>query len=240
MASMTDTSLLSEGCLRIETCQGPAWVIDDAIPHSVLEWLDEFRLSLPLDSKRPTVDRRFFSDRDQAAAHVTARRSSNTIINTINIKSYRPISSFLEDALRRRMPNLEQHQPGSPDQQASYLHFRVLCYQRFLEYTKENCGLSPHSDGTKICDETKQRSTHTLLLYLTDCCRGGETQLLRKVVNNKPSDLQGDDEGNLIYATQPRRGRILLFPHATPHAGAPVVSVPKICLRTEVAVSLHL
>jgi tRNA dimethylallyltransferase len=251
----TAPSLSTESCLRIETSQGPAWVIDNALTDDVLQWLDEFRQSLPLDSKRPTVDRRFFSDSDQAAAHFTATVSSSSIptFHTINIKLERPISSLLEDALHRCIPNLEQKQllpkpaTAGTDQQGPVSYFHVLCYQRFLEYTKENSGLPPHSDGSKICDETKQRSTHTLLLYLTDCSRGGETELLRKVVNNNPDTrmadgqhMQEDEDGNLIYGTQPRRGRILLFPHAAPHAGAAVVSVPKICLRTEVAVSLDL
>jgi 2OG-Fe(II) oxygenase superfamily len=103
--------------------------------------------------------------------------------------------------------------------------------------------LAPHSDGTKKCDDTGLVSTHTMLLYLTDCDKGGETLLLRSAVvaplddSSSSSSPNTNDDDNLIYATQPRRGRILLFPHATPHAGAPVVSVPKICLRAEVHIS---
>ena len=31
----------------------------------------------------------------------------------------------------------------------------------------------------------------------------------------------------------PRRGRVLVFPHDCPHAGRPVVDVPKLLLRGE-------
>ena len=38
-----------------------AWVIDDALNDDFLRVVDQFRQSLPLDAKRPTVKRRFFS-----------------------------------------------------------------------------------------------------------------------------------------------------------------------------------
>ena len=36
-----------------------------------------------------------------------------------------------------------------------------------------------------------------------------------------------------IGACKPKRGRLFLFPHGTPHAGRPVVDVPKVLLRGE-------
>ena len=33
------------------------------------------------------------------------------------------------------------------------------------------------------------------------------------------------------------RGRVFLFPHVTPHSGAACVSLPKVMLRAEVAIS---
>ena len=91
-----------------------------------------------------------------------------------------------------------------------------------------------------------------MLLYLTDCSQGGETLLLKECTKEIPiprenfpdvdwADHDGDASTALlwpetvVFATQPKRGRILLFPHAVPHAGASVVTVPKICLRAEVA-----
>jgi hypothetical protein len=178
--------------VTIETDQGPAWVIDQAISESKLQFIDNFRESLTLDSKRPTVDRRFFADD----------------------ASTRPFARALEEALSRAIDK------------KIYVH--VFRYQRFLEYRKEGSSLDPHTDGTKVCDDTKRTSTHTLLLYLSDCNEGGETLLLRQCSWDAP----------ILYATKPKRGRILLFPHASPHAGNLVKDVPKICLRAEVSLNL--
>ena len=172
--------------IEVSTDQGPAWVIEQILTEETLRFIDNFRLSLSLDSKRPTVDRRFFAD------------------NPIT----RPISTLIEECL----------------QVIGLCH--VFRYQRFLEYHKEGAMLDPHTDGQKICDDTNVTSTHTLLLYLTDCLEGGETLLLD---NCKSWDSP------IIHATKPKRGRIFLFPHASPHAGAKIISVPKICLRAEVA-----
>lgn len=171
----------------VETEQGPAWVIDNAIPDSKLRSIDALRESLDLNSKRPTVDRRFFADE----------------------KDTRPMATTLKDALTNAIS-------GS---------FHVFRYQRFLEYRREGTSLDPHTDGTKICDETKRKSTHTLLLYLSNCKDGGETLILDRC----------SWDASILYPTKPRRGRILLFPHGCPHAGNIVKDVPKICLRAEVS-----
>lgn len=170
----------------IETKQGPAWVIDNAVSESKLETIDEFREKLELNSKRPTVDRRFFADEIET----------------------RPMAALLEEALSNVISG----------------KFHVFRYQRFLEYRKEGASLDPHTDGTKICDDTKLKSTHTMLLYLSDCEKGGETLLLD----------QCSWDAIILFPTKPARGRILLFPHACPHAGNVVEDVPKICLRAEV------
>mmetsp|Transcript_39181 Transcript_39181/g.94740 ORF Transcript_39181/g.94740 Transcript_39181/m.94740 type:complete len:186 (+) Transcript_39181:86-643(+) len=172
----------------IDTQQGPAWVIDDAIVESKLQYIDAFRETLDLNSKRPTVDRRFFADEIET----------------------RPMATALEDALTTNVMMSGK--------------FHVFQYQRFLEYRKEGASLDPHTDGTKICDDTNQKSTHTLLLYLSDCKEGGETLILD----------QCSWDATVLYPTKPQRGRILLFPHACPHAGNTVKDVPKICLRAEV------
>jgi hypothetical protein len=189
--------------LCIETAQGPAWVVDDALTEKTLACIDTFRLSLSLDSKRPTIDRRFFSD-DPTTSKILVPE----------LDSQRPIASLLEETLLQSIRK-KSH---------------VLRYQRFLEYSKAGSGLDPHTDGHKICCDTNCASTHTLLVYLTDCNQGGETVLL------KQRSEKTEEEKNTIHATQPRRGRILLFPHPTPHAGKQVVDVPKICLRAEVCI----
>lgn len=210
----------------ITTKQGIAYVIDSTLDEITLRWIDEFRLSLPLDSKRPTVNRRFFAD---------GPLQGNTDLSlTVNIKLHtdRPMANLLEVAIQKV---ISEFQNGP-----RLCH--VFRYQRFLEYTQPGSKLDPHTDGTKICDDTHVTSTHTLLLYLTDCECGGETLLMTECTKDMPTkSADGDSFFNycdpVLYATQPRRGRILLFPHATPHAGAFVESVPKICLRAEVCLS---
>jgi hypothetical protein len=204
----------------------------------MLQWIDAFRLLLPLDSKRPTVDRRFFCDELKNLGVTTTskmKRFSSTLNNVADIEA--PISSVLESILI-------QHLTQNDDQNNNHAELsccRVFRYQRFLEYTMPGSVLAPHSDGTKKCDDTGLTSTHTLLLYLTDCEEGGETLLLHSsaaaVAAIAAPDNNTEIDHNLIHATKPKRGRILLFPHATPHAGAAVVSVPKICLRAEVHIS---
>ena len=55
---------------------------------------------------------------------------------------------------------------------------RVLPWMRFLEYTEPNGSLGPHTDALIRCKETNVWSTHTLLLFCSDCDVGGETTLL--------------------------------------------------------------
>ena len=74
------------------------------------------------------------------------------------------------------------------------------------------------------------------LLYLTDCRQGGETLLLET--------LQGDSAVGVVPGPRktleriaPLCWRLLLMPHACPHAAAPVVDAPKLLLRGEVMVA---
>ena len=69
----------------------------------------------------------------------------------------------------------------------------------------------------------QQSSTHTFLLYLRDCADGGETELLHTLAS-----------GEVIATCAPRRGRLLLFPHACPHAGRAVRAAAKLLLRGEI------
>ena len=223
-------------CQCIDTKEGRAYVIDSALDENTLRWIDEFRLSLPLDSKRPTVDRRFFADGPPGPSYPTDTSPP--------LHAHRPMSHILETAIRRTLAETCQDGDESSDSNQPQLDCHVFRYQRFLEYTRLGSKLDPHTDGTKICDDTKRTSTHTLLLYLTDCEVGGETILMSECSKEIP--IPPNDNGNnnnkytnvplVLYPTQPRRGRILLFPHLTPHAGAGVVSPPKICLRAEVCI----
>ncbi len=274
-------------------------VIDDACDKS---WLTDIvqttRKNLPLNHKRPTVDRRFYCD------------TTRDVIS-------RPLEKIVHHALELT---------GSHDDGSSV--FDVYCnkYLRFLEYKTVGGELLPHRDGTKICEDTGIKSTHTLLLFLSDCEIGGETLILddspisapngEKVNNNwskeknlvldvyetvddtvdKNTDysnlneekifnrrrirytiddnreilqrgaktkvfrlsdasirsIGSSDEGDkeddreearlppprhVSVGIQPSEGRILIFPHYWPHAGAMCKSVPKIALRAELTIA---
>ena len=56
---------------------------------------------------------------------------------------------------------------------------RALAHMRFLRYSTVGASSPPHIDLSRRVNG--QNSTHTFLLYLTDCEAGGETRLLRAV-----------------------------------------------------------
>lgn len=108
----------------------------------------------------------------------------------------------------------------------------VFPAMRFLHYDTPGSVLPPHVDLTKIDALTQKRSTHTFILYLHDCEHGGETALLQELSPDGPLAKH-----EVIAQVKPRRGRLLLFPHACPHEGKEVVSVPKLLLRGEVLIA---
>jgi hypothetical protein len=122
---------------------------------------------------------------------------------------------------------------------------RIYPHMRFLNYKNPGTILAPHIDLCRVdscfttCNNLTapstsigrppgivQRSTHTFILYLTDCERGGETCLL--------GDVTGAQRSVVLARVPPRRARLLIFPHATPHEGLQVMDVPKILLRGEI------
>ena len=216
-----------------------AWVIDEALDLDFLELVDTFRQTLVLDTKRPTVKRRFFSSAEQCPeirdGLVTAIRDaiavpfgnddwnlSDSLTDTTetsgNVEAKRPCHHKVY---------FSDQSTGSNSLLPDELH--ILAYMRFLEYDTVGGRLDPHTDGNKICEDTGKKSTHTMLLYLHNCETGGETILFDNTKKQNPP--------RMIEAVKPLRGRILLFPHPTLHEGAPAVDLPKICLRAEVSLS---
>eukprot|EP00978_Attheya_sp_CCMP212_P027743 scaffold93622_cov49-Attheya_sp.AAC.2 len=105
----------------------------------------------------------------------------------------------------------------------------VFPHMRILHYMHPGSVLAPHVDLSRVDGVTGDRSTHTLILYLYDCDQGGETALLQQV--------SGTGRDVSLATVQPRRGRLLLFPHSCPHEGLLVESVPKVLVRGEVLFS---
>jgi len=102
----------------------------------------------------------------------------------------------------------------------------VLSHMRFLYYKESGSSLPPHVDLNRLDRRYNKRSTHTFLLYLTECEKGGETILLE--------DVAGEGRDITLAKIKPVSGRLLLFPHSCPHEGAVVEDVPKLLLRGEV------
>ena len=98
---------------------------------------------------------------------------------------------------------------------------------RFLNYEEPGGILPPHVDLCRVDDASGCRSTHTFILYLTDCPVGGGTALLKELKDPK-----------VLAVTQPKRGRALIFRHLCPHSGLEVDSAPKLLLRGEVILDL--
>jgi hypothetical protein len=99
----------------------------------------------------------------------------------------------------------------------------IFQHIRFLKYEQKGGVLPPHVDLCRVDERSGQRSTHTFILYLTDCTEGGGTALLDHL--KTPS---------VLAVAQPKRGRALIFPHNCPHSGLEVDCVPKVLLRGEV------
>jgi ankyrin repeat protein len=93
-------------------------------------------------------------------------------------------------------------------------------YMRFLNYDFEGGGVSPHIDLSRT--KNNVNSTHTFILYMSDCDQGGETTLLKSI-----------KEDEVLIAVKPKRGRLLVFPHKCPHEGRKTIDYPKILLRGE-------
>jgi len=165
--------------------------------------------------------------------------------------------AFLEDleALWRRLP-VAAKEKASPTERAYFSDAegwvvreldRVLAeaglpvagsalpQMRFLWYPEPGGRLPAHVDLPRT--SAGARTTCSFLLYLADCCEGGETLLLEGLDGDAALVAGGGvaaGERGTMAAVSPRRGRLLLMPHACPHSAAATVSVPKVLLRGDV------
>jgi hypothetical protein len=117
------------------------------------------------------------------------------------------------------------------------------------------------NDTTRRNGSSLRKSTHTFMVHLADCPSGGETVFLQHINQapnllhsarggeSSPAQVQahaqaegdgggggGGGGGGVLGAARPMRGRVVVFPHACPHSGLPVVDVPKRFLRGELLV----
>ena len=164
---------------------------------------------------------------------------TNEVADSTKDKSvYRPTRSYYCDAEETIQTMLEGCVEAARDalakegclQSDSVIHdtgrkppTSVFQHLRFLRYERKGGILPPHVDLCRVDDASGCRSTHTFILYLTDCENGGGTALLQHL-----------KEPTVLTIAQPRRGRALIFPHLCPHSGLEVDCVPKVLLRGEV------
>jgi hypothetical protein len=127
---------------------------------------------------------------------------------------------------------------GGLKDQAADLRMRVATapLARFLCYASAGGGLPAHVDLARTWSGL--RSSHSFLLYLTDCGRGGETLLLESLPGDSAVGVVPGPRRTLERVA-PNVGRLLLMPHGCPHAAAPVIDAPKLLLRGEALVASH-
>ena len=185
-----------------------SYTIDDCLPECFVRFLELLRLSLPTSE---------------------CGESTKKKLGKSTICSVRSYFCDAEGYLCKMMSKHALNAFGSnvcTTGEISNISF--FPQMRFLNYNKEGGALGPHIDLTKVDSFSGRRSTHTFIFYLRDCSVGGETALLKELSPHGPHDFH-----QILSQVAPRRGRLLLFPHACPHQGNKVVSTPKILLRGE-------
>ena len=186
-----------------------SYLINEAISSSTVDILLKLFHSLPVDTNQkqkknsaPCSDRSYYCD--------------------------------AEGSIRQLLGSIIERVVSDNEMSVSKSEVTVFPHMRFLNYSTSGTILPPHIDlcrADPFCSSSEKqspnhKSTHTFILYLTNCQSGGETCLLECVSADGISDV--------LATVSPQRGRLLIFPHSTPHEGREVVDVPKILLRGEV------
>ena len=196
-----------------------AFYIDNIFPERVMEALDDLRRSLPVARSDKTLKQekeRLCSERSYFCEAEGALRSALSAAVT---------SALVGMKLETRELDTEGSMSSHTTSPRSPIVPVFLPHMRFLNYAVSGARLAPHTDLSRVDHSgSGLRSTHTFLLYMTDCAKGGETALLKDLKKSGAPALAKVD---------PRRGRLFLFPHACPHEGMEVVSAPKVLLRGE-------
>jgi hypothetical protein len=222
------TSLISEFSDHIGA---GSCFIDDVISSDTVDVLLQLFHSLPVDTNQklkknsaPCSDRSYFCDSEGSIRQLLG----NAIIRA----GLASTAASVEDITKMSVDN---HPSLASQSTASSIKsvVRVFPHMRFLNYSISGTVLPPHIDLVRVNPfgdplNPEHRSTHTFILYLTDCHLGGATNLLECV--------SADGSSDILAKVSPRRGRLLLFPHACPHEGMEVVDLPKILLRGEVQI----
>ena len=134
--------------LRGHAGEHTGYVLDGAVEEDFMAGLDCVRNALPVDKDKKKTD---------AARRFFCAEGDKEWIRLGIVRA-------LEESLAR--------------EEAERFEVRVLPWMRFLEYSEPNGALPPHTDALIRCKETNAWSTHTFLVFCSDCSVGGETVLL--------------------------------------------------------------
>jgi hypothetical protein len=151
--------------------------------QQLIDTINHIRSTLPLDSKRPTVNRRFYHDTDLRIVQHLERIVYDALTSLSTPTSTTSVS--IHDDVNHDNSIIRNQQTKTKK-----IHYTIYCnrYLRILEYNTSGIGLPPHTDGIKICDTTQHHSTHTLLFYLSNCRSGGETVIMMNPNSNNGSN----------------------------------------------------
>ena len=222
------TSLISEFSDHIGA---GSCFIDEAISCDTVDVLLQLFHSLPVDTNQkqkknsaPCSDRSYFCDAEGSIRQLLG----NAIVRAGLASTVASVEDITKMSVYNH-PSLSSQSTTSSVKPA----VRVFPHMRFLNYSIYGTVLPPHIDLVRSNPfgdplNPKHKSTHTFILYLTDCHFGGATNLLEYV--------SADGSSGILAKVSPRRGRLLLFPHLCPHEGMEVVDLPKILLRGEVQI----
>ena len=122
--------------------------------------------------------------------------------------------------------------------------FEVVPYMRFLCYNRPGQQLLPHIDSAKYgvpnTPTGSRRSTHTFIIFLSDsaaCMEQPDDSVTAIEEKQDGATLFVEDVTTIpptvLARCPPQRGRLLVFPHSQPHAGALTGARHKILLRGE-------
>lgn len=147
----------------------------------------------------------------EGMSQATIHRGSHHEVNTSIRNNDRLI--FDDDALAAALwPRLQPAVPMRLEEAIA-----VGLNERFRAYRyAQGQYFAPHFDGCFVRNPLES-SCVTVILYLSDGCRGGETYF---------NDLE--------YAVRPKAGMALLFEHMVRHEGREVTAGLKYALRTDV------
>ena len=201
-----------------------ACVVDNALSDEQLCFLDSLQQSLPVieacdedvgGQRLEVIDGQSNSDK-------SSYRPSRSYYCDVDHEIQKMLEGCVIAARQSMSRQHDEHDTTSP-MNDTLSPKSVFQHIRFLKYERKGGVLPPHVDLCRVDEKSGQRSTHTFILYLTDCESGGGTALLEHLKTPK-----------VLAVAQPKRGRALIFPHNTPHSGLEVDCVPKILLRGEV------